>query len=367
MSPKKILLLQFNSQSDLPDKKLRDGLSAVVQIGSSLWLANDEMLSVERLAYQGQSATGEFIFADHCRFSLNDLLNLPAPPKSPQKFEEADIEGLAYDETEGYLWLIGSHSLKRKQPEKEKSSTQNIERLRTVTSDGNRYLLARIPVVEQNGNFNLLRKDLDRTAAQLQGQPSFDALTKALADDEHLKDFFTIPSKDNGFDIEGLAVAGKRLFIGLRGPVLRGWAIILEVEPRVDEGDRHSLNLHKIGDAGRLYFKHFIQLGGLGVRDLCVQGDDLLILAGPTLDLDGPVTVHRWANGVHTAGDSVVFKQDLEKVMDIPFGQGEDHAEGMTLFSVPQLPGPSLLVVYDAPGGLRKVDEGDVLADIYEL
>ena len=57
-------------------------------------------------------------------------------------------------------------------------------------------------------------------------------LTEALRGDEHLGSFLAIPGKDNGFDIEGLAVAGERLFIGLRGPVLRGWAVILEVELR---------------------------------------------------------------------------------------------------------------------------------------
>lgn len=31
-------------------KKLRDGLSAVVQIGGSLWVANDHTVSLERLS-----------------------------------------------------------------------------------------------------------------------------------------------------------------------------------------------------------------------------------------------------------------------------------------------------------------------------
>ncbi|MNG03413.1 hypothetical protein D3C84_864920 [compost metagenome] len=35
------------------------------------------------------------------------------------------------------------------------------------------------------------------------------------------------------------------------------------------------------------YRKHFFALNGLGFRDLCTSGDDLLILAGPTMDLDG--------------------------------------------------------------------------------
>lgn len=360
------VLLKFNSQFDLAnDKKLRDGLSAVVQIGQTLWLANDETLSLECLAFENRSATDE-IYANHQQFALSALLNLPAPPLSPEKFEEADIEGLAYDEAERYLWLIGSHSLKRTQPEPDKKRGKNSERLSDVTSDGNRYLLARIPVVQEGDEFKLVYEDAksQRTAAQLHGEQSWNELTRALKHDEHLGDFFAIPSKDNGFDIEGLAIAGKRLFIGLRGPVLRGWAIILEIETHLDEDDDHRLKLAKMGEDRHLYHKHFLQLGGLGIRDLCVDGDDLLILAGPTMDLDGPVTVSRWVDGVHAKEDSFVFKEALVPVLDVPFGQGGDHAEGMTLFLAADGCGPQLLVVYDSPigRGTGSSVEGDLFS-----
>jgi hypothetical protein len=46
----------------------------------------------------------------------------------------------------------------------------------------------------------------------------------ALADDPHLGFFVgaMIPGKENGFDVEGLAFYQNRIFLGLRGPVLRG-------------------------------------------------------------------------------------------------------------------------------------------------
>jgi len=72
-------------------------------------------------------------------------------------------------------------------------------------------------------------------------------LTEALRGDQHLGLFIVIPGKDNGFDIEGLAGAGKRLFIGLRGPVLRGWAVILEVELKEDIEQPFTLRLTTIG------------------------------------------------------------------------------------------------------------------------
>lgn len=66
-------------------------------------------------------------------------------------------------------------------------------------------------------------------------------------------------------------MAGERLFMGLRGPVLRGWAVILEVE--LEDNDQPStLSLKAIGPSDRLYRKHFLHLGGLGIRDLCAQG-----------------------------------------------------------------------------------------------
>ena len=46
-------------------------------------------------------------------------------------------------------------------------------------------------------------------------------LAKALKRDAHLGPFRKIPSKENGFDVEGIAARGSRLLLGLRGPVLR--------------------------------------------------------------------------------------------------------------------------------------------------
>ena len=47
-----------------------------------------------------------------------------------------------------------------------------------------------------------------------------------------------LPGKDNGLDVEGIAVAGPRVYLGLRGPVLRGWATIVEIA--VTPGDKPS-------------------------------------------------------------------------------------------------------------------------------
>jgi Protein of unknown function (DUF3616) len=80
-----------------------------------------------------------------------------------------------------------------------------------------------------------------------------------------------------------------------------------------------------------------LHLDGLGIRDLCVHGDDLLILAGPTMDLDGPVAIFRWLGGANPAGKGLVLREACLRVGAVPFGQdadkGTDHAEGMCLCS----------------------------------
>ena len=317
------------------DKKLRDGLSAVVQIGDTLWVANDEALSLERLSRQRGTTGGEIRYADHRQFPLHEFLQLPMPPAADGKIEEADIEGLDYQD--GYLWLVGSHSLKRDQPKQENSIEKNTKRLAKVSRDGNRFLLARIPLAEatQSLERTVEQDGHSRTAARLRGDANGNALTEALATDEHLGPFLAIPGKDNGFDIEGLAVAGDRIFVGLRGPVLRGWALILELA--LEEQDPSTLTLKPIGPEGRPYRKHFLDLRGLGVRDLCVQGDDLLILAGPTMALAGPLTIFRWPGGARLDRESLVFSEALPKVLKLPFGTrqngGQDQAEGLTLFA----------------------------------
>ncbi|MDG4548961.1 MAG: DUF3616 domain-containing protein [Candidatus Contendobacter sp.] len=366
------LLLEFNPNLNQlrKDKKLWDGLSAVAQVGDTLWVANDEALSLEQLFRRDETSNGDIRYASHRQFPLRDFLELPTPPEEDDKIEEADIEGLDHDG--GYLWLVGSHSLKRDKPKQENSTEKNAERLAKVSRDGNRFLLARIPLsddatpslertVGQNGH--------SRTAARLAGNQKTNALTRALAGDEHLGPFLAIPSKDNGFDIEGLAVAGHRVFVGLRGPVLRGWAVILELA--LEEQDASTLMLKPIGPDGRPYRKHFLDLGGLGVRDLCAQGDDLLVLAGPTMTVAGPQKVFRWSGGARPGGESLIFGKDLSTVLELPGGAdrqaGQDQAEGMTLFAPTGGAARQILVVYDSTAQGRRREPSAVEADLFAL
>ena len=212
------------------------------------------------------------------------------------------------------------------------------------------------------------------TAARLDGDTRGNLLTRALQQDRHVGRFVPrvlqgeslegIPSKDNGFDVEGLVVTGNRVFVGLRGPVLRGWAVIIEL--RVAEASPGVLTLETLGAAGEPYLKHFLQLDGLGVRDLVIQGRDLLVLAGPSMDLDGPVFVYRWKNGLKQPADSLTAKKDLKTLVTVPFGVTKDHAEGLSLVTDSPL---SILVCYDSPAKSRIHGAGGtgVKADIFRI
>ncbi len=373
MSRESTIQLQFSPGADNlgKGKELRDGLSVVVQIGNTLWVTNDESLSLERLTLVKSGSDGTYSQAgDHQQFLLTDYLDMPLPPSSKSThIDEADVEGLAYDG--GYLWVVGSHSLKRQNPDLNDGPKKARKQLRQVSQDGNRYLLARIPVIDENGSPTLVKKysknGTMRTAARLPGNGKSNDLMKALKKDKHLGPFLNLPGKDNGFDIEGLAVMGKRVLLGLRGPVLRGWAVIVEIELEDDPDESSTLQLARFGPKDRLYRKHFLQLGGLGIRDLCTEGDDLLILAGPTLALDGPVVVYRWPGGTKPEGKMIVPASALERVLDIPYGQGVDHAEGMSLFTSDGGKPQSLLVVYDSASESRQLGASTITADLFEF
>jgi Protein of unknown function (DUF3616) len=387
-----------------------DSLSAVEIIGNYLFVAADESTSIERL----KTTDGGQSYAEQRSFPVATFFTLA------EQGDEIDIEGLSV--SHHYLWLVGSHSTKRQKPKSRATPQEQIAQLASVKREMKRYLLARIPIIKDqtSGEVMLLQSCPNPdapaqllTPARLDYSEHGNELMNALKDDEHLGLFIStlppehkdnhkekdkppskdnhkekdkplslaIPGKDNGLDIEGLAARGNRLFIGLRGPVLRGWAMILEVEVKDVGGG--LLALEKIGPNGRRYRKHFLKLNGLGLRDLYWQGNDLLILAGPTMDLDGPVHVFRWRGAASILVETITDQDKLQMILDVPYGGGQltpceedldpdvqkfgvDHAEGMALLADGGSP-PSLLIVYDAPKKARKEGTNAVLADVFTL
>ncbi len=58
----------------------------------------------------------------------------------------------------------------------------------------------------------------------------------------------------------------------------------------------------------------------------------------------------------------MVHREELRKELDLPYGEGDDHAEGIAV-----LDDGDLLVVYDSPSATRLTDPGTVMADVFRM
>jgi hypothetical protein len=345
-------------------------LSGVAAVGEWLFLAPDEGAALVRLSRRADGA-----YDGPVSYPLGELVTLPGGPG-----EEIDLEGLDIDDA--YLWCVGSHSGVRQRVKKHADASEVVEDLARVDFPAGRRVLARIPL-DPNGSA-CRRWDGDathpaRTAAIL-STAAGSGLLNVLAGDRHLGRFLALPGKDNGLDIEGLAVSAGRVLIGLRGPVLRGWAVVIEVRPVPDPAIEGGLVLGPVDSAGAdQYVLHFLDLDGLGIRDLDVDGDDLLVLAGPTMLLDGPSRILRLPGGAVVLPLAVHREALIPVGSDLPVATasppappgvqapqaGHDHAEAITVLEG-TTEARGVLVVYDSPGTDRQNPTG-VRADVVDL
>jgi len=343
-----------------PGGAIHSNLSGAACTDDWLWVAGDEACGVERLQRLDSSGDGILRFGAATTFPLSRLLDLPGGAD-----EEADLEGMAV--AGDCLWVVGSHGLKRRNVKPKRSHAENARRLAETTLDGNRRLLARLPIERDPiAGPRLVRDTADgRMAVRLEGDACDNALTRLLAHDPHFRPFMGLPGKDNGFDIEGLAVDGERLLLGLRGPVLRGWSAVLEIAVQVRGG---HLELAPLDGRGTRLRKHFLDLGGLGVRDLHFDGDDLWVLAGPTMALDGAIRLFRWSGGrsqIAQNDEPARFETGLTSVIELPHGHGTDRAEAICRLPDAAAGGRAQwLVLYDAPGAARCKGEATVFGDL---
>lgn len=380
------LLLKFDSNAaEAPE----DLSAAVHSPDGNLWVAADEAGMVERLT-PGEPR----VYGQHKRFQVGDFIGEVDP--------EAEIDIEALDAHSGYLWIVGSHSAKRKKP-RGQGTAKDLERLATVEHAPHRFVFARIPFVNGELAAELKTggaardsravarvKPLQNEGRGRKGQaggkaqrrsgadtsPGEDILVELLRRDPHFGPFLArpqgnggslaIPSKDNGLDIEGLVVTDTdRVFLGLRGPVLRGYAALLDLRLK-DLGNGHLEP--RQGKKGSRFAKHFLNLDGLGIRELCVQGKDLLVLAGPTMPVEAPIRLFRVRHFLDLEGDSVIDQEKgvLEPLFDIPQAGRLDHAEGVASFSYFD-ESDSVLVVYDDPAPERRYGPCGVFADVFRL
>ena len=325
------------------EQEALNNISAGTRIGGTLFVAADEHCGLDRLTLTADEWRG------HTTYQLGDLLPLATSE------EEADLEGLAADD--GWLWVVGSHARTRRKPEKEQGETIDLEMLGNLKDTRPRCLLARLPLVETPEGWRPVARDSGRRAGMLKQNDHGNALMKAMKKDPLIGPFTRIPAKEGGVDIEGIAVCGERVALGMRGPVVGKHALLLELFVSVKKSGR----LHLEGEP----FKRLLAMEGLGIRDLKKHGDDLLILAGPTTALSGPVALYRWRNWANEPPQDAreVRLHRPERILDLPFGRGVDHPEGLALWGDNQI-----LVICDSPSPER-MDQatGAILADLFEI
>jgi hypothetical protein len=321
---------------------LSQNLSALAAHDGRLWLGGDEGRSLYHLQRLEPHLYGKA-----------SKLNLEALGLAGDKKDgESDIEGLARD---GHrLWLVGSHSLRRRKATDETNplSLHNKQ-------SRNAHVLGCLRLNEDGEALSGQRLAFD-------GALGHDALTRVLADDPRLQPFLAIPSKDNGLDIEGLTARDDRVLVGLRGPVLRGIALVVDLclAGLEDRGSSLTLASHRL---------RFLQLSGLAVRDLArVPGsDDVLILAGPTMTQTGPCYLYRWHDALKPgapAATGSVTVEEPEPLLWIRDGRpgrpgqddkqppGSDKPEGLEVQRHDE--GLIAWVAYDDPLAFRRKGTG---------
>ena len=316
-------------------------LSAAVRAGDTLFLAADEGLCIERLACGGD---GWSRLGSH---ALTDFVALLDPEA------EADIEGLAVHD--GWLWVVGSHARTRRKPGDD--DVIDLAAFADLKDTRGRCVLARVPLAvdpDRPGGFVPVAADGERRPGIVKQTKRGSRLMKALSAMPLLKPFADVPAKEGGIDVEGVAVLGERVALGMRGPVFCGKAAILECGWRAAKS-----GALKIGEAPVV---RLLELDGLGVRDLKPCAGDLLILAGPTAALAGPCAIYRWDGWADDPprDPEVVRLHRPARLFDLPTGDGKP--EGLALWGDDRL-----LVVDDSPRGGRVDDAGRVRADVYTL
>jgi hypothetical protein len=234
---------------------------------------------------------------------------------------EMDLEGLAVGGDA--LFVLGSHSARRRKVDPDKRYEDN----RTALMSGPELQPARDVLLQVSTQ---TRAVVGRTS-----------LRSFIETTEPFKSFRSIASKENGIDAEGLAMWNGSLYVGFRGPVLRGnFTPIVRCRFDVPVAEGEVL---------------FVDVGGRGIRDLAAAEQKLLILAGPVGDGPGSYQVYAWdgRDGVPGKGAPAPGgRASLTLLGDLPdpgVESGEHpaaKAEGLTVLGETKQH-CDLLVVYD--------------------
>jgi hypothetical protein len=206
-----------------------------------------------------------------------------------QKDREIDIEGIAVDGRTVYV--TGSHNRVRDIGKKGGGGVGAVKRKES------REEFFRFTVNEEGKASEFERK----------------SLMGALKNHPVLSGFIEVASKENGIDIEGLAVKNGRLFFGFRSPILRdNWVPILSCE------------FDKPKETAKVAYIH---MGGRGIRDITAIDEGFLIIGGPPGDGDQNYRLYFW-DGQDALVDGE--QHNAKELAVLPsFGKGKP--EGLTV------------------------------------
>ena len=235
-------------------------LSAIGQVGSYLVIGGDEAVGPDKdlniIQVLSKQEDGQYVVGE-------DILL----PDVESDGGELDIEGIAVDGN--FIYVVGSHSFRRNKARSKKSVKRNRKTFNQgkIKDEPSRDWLHRIEVNQQ---------------VQPLATMSI-SLRDVISDNEALEAFSEIPSKENGVDIEAIAVADGWVYVGFRGPVFSdNYVPVLKFE-----FDQHEKSANLL----------FVKLDGGGIRDMASVQDGFLIVSGPVGDAPGPYQVYHW-NGL---------------------------------------------------------------------
>ena len=231
---------------------------------------------------------------------------------------EVDIEAMA--RSGEWLYVLGSHSLKRSLVDPAKDREQNRKRLTEVSDEPLRQRLYRLRLSGSTG--------------ALAGTPQWISLRPMLERDAILGPFTRIPAGENGVNLEGLAAEGDSLFLGFRSPVLReGFVPVMRTA------------WHDPPPASELLL---LDLGGRGIRSLASVRGGFLVLATAERESGRAESIYFW-DGKDQLPGARSQPGTVELLIDLEPPKG-GTAEGMCV-TVDEPDRLEVVVVHDGIAG----------------
>jgi len=288
-----------------------EDISAIAKMNDFIIIAADEAVDGKNyLQFLRQNQAGTYV-VDH-----NILLFSGA---------EMDTEALAVEKN--IVYAIGSHSSKRKKTKPYKSYKKNA---RTFNASD---------IKDEPSRDQLYRLALDHEGEVLTSTAL--SLHDLLDSDPVFTIFSKIPSKENGVDIEGLAIKDGWLYVGFRGPVFRGNHVPVLRLQFDGVAVHHSI----------LY----VRLGGRGIRGMTEVAGGFLLLTGPVGDGDGSYALYFWDGNTMLAGKKRHgIKRGFVRLLANMTPPQQKKAEGIVLMQE-NANSYQLMIGYDGATGANDV------------